>query len=111
VTISENWSGYAVSSGKKQYNYVNSTFVVPTVTCTGVADQWTSNWVGLDGYNDGTVEQDGTAEWCGGSGDTTPKYEAWYEMFPANSVKCSPCMPVTSSTRRSRIPTPPVTSR
>ncbi len=86
VTISENWSGYAVSSGKKQYNYVNSTFVVPTVTCTGVADQWTSNWVGLDGYNDGTVEQDGTAEWCGGSGDTTPKYEAWYEMFPANSV-------------------------
>jgi hypothetical protein len=85
VTISENWSGYAVA-GKKAYNYVHSTFVQPSVTCPGVADQWTSNWVGLDGYNDQTVEQDGTVAWCGGSGHTTPKYEAWYEMFPANSV-------------------------
>jgi Peptidase A4 family len=84
-TISLNWSGYAVT-GKKAYNYVTSTFVEPTITCPGVADQWTSNWVGLDGYNDQTVEQDGTFAWCGGAGDTTPKYEAWYEMFPLNSV-------------------------
>ena len=85
TTISLNWSGYAVT-GKKPYNYVTSTFVQPTVTCPGVADQDISNWVGLDGYNDQTVEQDGTAAWCGGPNDTTPKYEAWYEMFPANSV-------------------------
>jgi hypothetical protein len=85
VTISENWSGYAVA-GNKQYNYVHSTFVEPTITCPGVADQWSSNWVGLDGYNDQTVEQDGTAAWCGGTDHTTAKYEAWYEMFPANSV-------------------------
>jgi Peptidase A4 family len=85
TTISLNWSGYAVT-GKKPYNYVTSTFVQPTVTCPGVADQYTSNWVGLDGYNDQTVEQDGTAAWCGGPNDTTPKYEAWYEMYPANSV-------------------------
>lgn len=84
-TISENWSGYAVA-GKKQYTYVHSTFVQPTITCTGVADQWTSDWVGLDGYNDNTVEQDGTFAWCGGPDNTTPKYEAWYEMFPAASV-------------------------
>jgi thiol-disulfide isomerase/thioredoxin len=85
TTISENWSGYAVA-GSKPYTYVHSTFVQPTITCPGVADQWTSNWVGLDGYNDQTVEQDGTAAWCGGANDTTPKYEAWYEMYPANSV-------------------------
>ena len=85
TTISLNWSGYAVT-GKKPYNYVTSTFVQPTITCPGVADQYTSNWVGLDGYNDQTVEQDGTAAWCGGPNDTTPKYEAWYEMFPLNSV-------------------------
>jgi hypothetical protein len=85
TTISENWSGYAVT-GKKQWNYVTSTWVEPTITCPGVADQWTSNWVGIDGYNDETVEQDGTFAWCGGSSDTTPKYEAWYEMFPADSV-------------------------
>jgi Peptidase A4 family len=42
--------------------------------------------VGLDGFNDQTVEQDGTFAHCGGTGDTTPKYEAWYEMYPANSV-------------------------
>jgi hypothetical protein len=85
VTISENWSGYAVA-GKKQYNYVHSTFVQPAISCTGVADQWTSDWVGLDGYNDQTVEQDGTFAWCGGSGNTTPKYQAWFEMYPAGSV-------------------------
>jgi hypothetical protein len=85
TTVSENWSGYAVA-GAKTYSYVHSTFVEPTITCSGVADQWSSEWVGLDGYNDQTVEQDGTAAWCGGANDTTPKYEAWYEMFPADSV-------------------------
>ena len=85
TTISLNWSGYAVA-GSKPYSYVHSTFVEPTITCPGVADQWTSDWVGLDGYNDQTVEQDGTFAWCGGANDTTPKYEAWYEMFPAGSV-------------------------
>jgi Peptidase A4 family len=84
-TISLNWSGYAVT-GKKPYNYVTSSWVEPTITCPGVADQWSSEWVGLDGYNDQTVEQEGTSAWCGGSGHTTPKYEAWYEMFPAGSV-------------------------
>jgi Peptidase A4 family len=44
------------------------------------------DWAGLDGYNTDTVEQDGTFAHCGGSGNTTPKYEAWYEMYPANSV-------------------------
>jgi hypothetical protein len=85
ATISLNWSGYAVA-GKKTYSYVTSSWVVPTLTCTGVADQWSSEWVGLDGYNDQTVEQDGTDAFCAGPSDTTPKYQAWYEMFPAGSV-------------------------
>jgi hypothetical protein len=42
--------------------------------------------VGIDGYSDQTVEQDGTFGWCAGKGNTTPKYVAWYEMFPAGSV-------------------------
>ena len=85
TTVSLNWSGYAVTS-KKLFTYVHTTFVQPAITCSGVADQWTSNWSGLDGYNSGTVEQDGTFAHCGGSGNTTPKYEAWYELFPAASV-------------------------
>ena len=85
TTVSLNWSGYAVTS-KKLFTYVHTTFVQPAITCTGVADQWTSNWSGLDGYNSNSVEQDGTFAHCGGSGNTTPKYEAWYELFPAPSV-------------------------
>jgi hypothetical protein len=85
TTVSLNWSGYAVTS-KKLFTYVHTTFVQPAITCTGVADQWTSNWSGLDGYNSDTVEQDGTFAHCGGSDNMTPKYEAWYEMYPANSV-------------------------
>jgi hypothetical protein len=85
TTVSLNWSGYAVTSNKL-FTYVHTTFVEPTITCTGVADQWTSNWSGLDGYNSDTVEQDGTFAHCGGSGNTTPKYEAWYELYPAASV-------------------------
>jgi hypothetical protein len=85
-TISENWSGYAATSSKK-FNGVSSTYVQPAVTCPGKPKQYTSNWVGLDGFNDQTVEQDGTFAFCGGPGSTTPKYVAWYEMYPAGSVE------------------------
>jgi len=84
-TISENWSGYAATSGKK-FNYVHSTFVQPAITCPGVKNEWTSNWVGLDGFNNATVEQDGTFAHCGGPQSTTSVYKAWYEMYPAGSV-------------------------
>lgn len=84
-TISINWSGYAATSSKK-FTFVHVRFVQPAVTCPGIADQWTSNWSGLDGFTTGTVEQDGTFAHCGGKNHTTPQYEAWYELFPANSV-------------------------
>jgi Peptidase A4 family len=84
-TVSLNWSGYAATSAKK-FTYVHSTFVQPAVTCPGIKNQWTSNWVGLDGFNNATVEQDGTFAHCGGPQSTTPVYKAWYEMYPAGSV-------------------------
>lgn len=84
-TISLNWSGYAATS-KKPFTYVHSTWVQPAIRCIGVANQWTSNWVGLDGFTDGTVEQDGTAANCGGPDHLNPNYVAWYEMYPAGSV-------------------------
>ncbi len=84
-TISINWSGYAAFSPSK-FKYVFSTFVQPSVTCNGTTPEATSNWTGLDGYSDGTVEQDGTFAICGGSNGTTPVYKAWYEMYPAGSV-------------------------
>jgi Peptidase A4 family len=86
-TISLNWSGYAATAPKNsKFTNVSTTFVQPAITCPGVPNQWTSNWAGLDGFNNGTVEQDGTFAHCGGLLSTTPVYQAWYEMFPANSV-------------------------
>jgi hypothetical protein len=84
-TISENWSGYG-ALGAKKYNYVHGTFVQPAVKCPGIPHQYTSNWVGIDGYRDQTVEQDGTFGFCGGKNSTTPEYVAWYEMFPGPSA-------------------------
>jgi hypothetical protein len=86
VALSENWSGYAVSSNKAKFSYVHSEFVQPKIKCPGVANQWTSNWVGLDGFSDQTVEQDGTFAFCSGAKHNKPVYVAWYEMFPAGSV-------------------------
>jgi Peptidase A4 family len=85
TTVSINWSGYAALS-KQKFNYVHATFVQPTVKCDGKKSQLTSNWVGIDGYNDQTVEQDGTSVVCGGPTHMTPEYEAWYEMFPGPSA-------------------------
>ncbi len=45
---------------------------------------YVGHWVGLDGYKDGTVEQTGVDAYCDASGDAT--YDAWYEMYPDNSV-------------------------
>jgi hypothetical protein len=85
-TFSINWSGYAAFSPSK-FKYVFSTFVQPSIDCNGVpSPASTSNWVGLDGFSNGTVEQDGTFATCGGSNGTTPVYKAWYEMYPAGSV-------------------------
>ena len=84
-TVSLNWSGYAATSGKK-FTYAHSVFVQPAITCPGIKNQWASEWVGLDGFNTGTVEQDGTDAHCGGASSTTPVYHAWYEMYPAGSV-------------------------
>jgi Peptidase A4 family len=88
-TVSINWSGYADLS-KTPFNYVHATFVQPSVKCPGVKYQWTSNWVGLDGYNNQTVEQDGTFGRCGGPNNTTPEYYAWYEMYPGPSANVFP---------------------
>lgn len=85
ATISLNWSGYAATS-KTPFNSVHSTFVQPSVKCPGIKHQFTSNWVGLDGFNDETVEQDGTFSRCTGPDHTTPAYWAWVEMFPLPSV-------------------------
>jgi hypothetical protein len=82
-TSSENWSGYAASSST--YTNVSASWVEPTGTCSS-GDQYSSFWVGLDGYNSSTVEQTGSEVDCTGS---TPQYYSWYEMYPAYPVNFS----------------------
>jgi len=82
ATDSTNWSGYAASGSTDEYTSVSTTFTQPKVTCSS-GDQYSSFWVGLDGYASSSVEQTGTEADCVGS---TAEYSAWYEMYPANPV-------------------------
>jgi hypothetical protein len=83
---SGNWAGYISlpqhASGK--FRYVAATFTVPSVNCTTTPDSYSVHWVGLDGFNSGTVEQDGVESDCDGS---TPAYSAWWETYPGNTIQ------------------------
>ncbi len=81
---STNWSGYAATSGT--YTSVSASWTEPTGHCSSSPNSYSSFWVGLDGYNSGSVEQTGTDVDCSG---TTPQYYAWYEMYPAYPVNYS----------------------
>jgi hypothetical protein len=74
---STNWSGYVATSGT--YTSVSAQWVQPTGHCSGENGDYSSFWVGLDGYSSGTVEQTGTDTDCiNGS----PQYYGWYETYP-----------------------------
>jgi uncharacterized repeat protein (TIGR02543 family) len=81
LTNSRNWAGYADSGGT--FSAVSATWVVPAVTCSGTSALEAVQWVGIDGWGNSTVEQDGTETSCAGS---TPEYSAWYEMYGDDSV-------------------------
>jgi hypothetical protein len=81
---SYNWSGYADTATTAQtFTRVSGAWTTPSVTCSA-EDQLTSDWIGLDGATDGTVEQAGTISWCY---QDTPTYFTWYEMYPAGTVE------------------------
>ncbi len=83
----QNWAGYAVEqlSGSTAQtgvaNYVSGSWTVPAVTESPKAGGTTSycaTWVGLDGFNDGTVEQLGTFS---SITNGAASYYAWYDMY------------------------------
>jgi hypothetical protein len=81
---SENWSGYVVTGSG--FTDAKASWHVPEVNCSKTPNTQSAFWVGLDGWTDGTVEQNGTDSDCSG---TTPVYYAWYEFFPAAPVLIS----------------------
>ncbi len=82
-STSSNWAGYAAltslaSPHKNSVSDVKGTWVVPAVTGSS-SSSYSSAWVGIDGYSDGSVEQIGTEQdWINGA----PGYYAWFEMYP-----------------------------
>lgn len=81
VVTSSNWSGYAATGSAGQFTSVSSSWVQPTGQCSS-GNQYAAFWVGLDGYSSSTVEQTGSEVDCAGR---TPRYYAWYEMYPGAS--------------------------
>jgi Peptidase A4 family len=74
---SSNWSGYAVSGGP--YTSVTGSWQVPTVSPTS-ANTYSSNWLGIDGFNNSSLIQTGTEQdWVNG----VARYYAWWEILPA----------------------------
>jgi len=67
VAPSTNWAGYTVTGGRGRFSQVYATFHVPGAVCA-LTDTSQANaagfWVGLDGVNSATVEQEGITESC-----------------------------------------------
>jgi len=82
-STSSNWSGYSAINGR--YTSVSASWKQPVASCTSQTT-YSSFWVGLDGDGSSTVEQTGTSADCSGG---SPRYYAWYEMYPKFPVSLS----------------------
>jgi hypothetical protein len=78
-----NWAGYAVTGSAGSVTDVKGSWTVPAVTCPG-GSQYSSFWVGIDGYSSSTVEQIGIDSDCSNG---NPVYYAWYEFYPKPSFR------------------------
>lgn len=79
---SNNWSGYADTG--KNFSKVSGSWTEPTASCGLNVESLAAFWVGIDGYNSSTVEQDGTMVEC--YLGTMYQY-TWWETYPGNSVQ------------------------
>jgi hypothetical protein len=78
TSTSTNWSGYAVTG--TDFTSATASWIVPEArNCNASQDQYSSFWVGIDGFASSSVEQTGTDSDCSGG---SPSYYAWYEFYP-----------------------------
>jgi hypothetical protein len=90
---SYNWSGFAdvqntgTGPGTTPIPAVSGSWTIPQVNCLSGQyrnqDAFQAQWVGLDGFTDGTVEQLGTGTQCY---EGVEYYYDWYEMYPNATV-------------------------
>jgi hypothetical protein len=79
---SHNWAGYAVTGSS--FSHVGASWTEPAANCGLDVTSMAAFWVGIDGYNSKSVEQDGTMVEC--YLGTQYQY-TWWEMYPTNSVQ------------------------
>src|SRR5438067_11137972 len=74
---SSNWSGYAL--GGNGFTSVSGSWIVQPVMRSNRAT-YSSQWVGIDGFNNSNLIQTGTeSDFVNGSA----RYDAWWEILPA----------------------------
>jgi hypothetical protein len=91
ATDSSNWSGYVqVANQKDTFTEVSDTIIVPAVEASPSGTQYAADWVGIGGYSDRTLVQDGIQTVV-----TTKKhkrvvaYDAWTEVLPQSEKALS----------------------
>ncbi len=92
---SSNWSGYAAETGATTWSNaslgtVAADFVVPAAAARTCNSTWeySSVWVGLDGYASSDVLQAGIeADALCVNGATQAYYTPWYEWYPNASIR------------------------
>jgi hypothetical protein len=79
---SSNWSGYAKSGS---YTSATARWVVPSVSASK-GQSYSSAWVGIDGFTNGSLIQTGTeSDYYNGAAH----YNAWWEILPAPETPIS----------------------
>jgi hypothetical protein len=81
------WSGFVQQGGGNVYTTATAYWTVPSVVGDGTLIDESSLWVGLDGWGNNVVVQDGTDQFVynfGALGSGT-SYSAWTEYYPTDS--------------------------
>jgi hypothetical protein len=78
----QGWAGYLARGTR--FRYVQAQFKLARLNChktpgTRYDQAQMADWVGLDGWGNKTVEQDGVGGFCD---DGVPSYSAWWETYP-----------------------------
>jgi hypothetical protein len=77
-----NWGGYVASGTSGEFTSATASWIEPKVTCRNDNSLY-APWVGIDGFNDSSVEQTGVQTYCATG---KPVDSAWFEMYPKNPV-------------------------
>ena len=85
-----NWGGYVAvssfSSPQPVFNAINGSWIVQQALPSS-GPTYSSQWVGIGGFNDQTLIQTGTSSEYNTTLPGQPYYYAWYELIPALPVK------------------------